>query len=320
MARQTLRPGPGPLTMGDEVAALQAQLAERDAKILEVKEKAKQFVRDKLKSAQEASAATIDVHKTAAEQHKSTAEQHAATIADLATKLASAEAAAEAAPAALGSAIPGELDADSAALISQLRADIREREAKVDEVKEKAKVFVRDKLQSVQQAVKEMEVRHEQFVGALAEVVPPPPAEGAAAPLPETAADGKPSALTQEERALLGAACSLLSKPPPPAPVDTSASDAELSRLGVEVERLEAALSAAQAEAASAKEQQAATAAGATGAEDELRTQLAEMHAKAEEQSATMKELVSRLHPVSLNQTGCLRAPSAAGLRAHFWS
>ena len=47
--------------MGDEVAALQAQLAERDAKILEVKEKAKQFVRDKLKSAQEASAATIDV-------------------------------------------------------------------------------------------------------------------------------------------------------------------------------------------------------------------------------------------------------------------
>ena len=104
-----------------------AQLAERDAKILEVKEKAKQFVRDKLKSAQEASAATIDVHKTAAEQHKSTAEQHAATIADLATKLASAEAAAEAAPAALGSAIPGELDADSAALISQLRADIRKR-------------------------------------------------------------------------------------------------------------------------------------------------------------------------------------------------
>lgn len=53
----------GQLAMGDEeLAALRAQLAERDAKILEVKEKAKQFVREKMA----ASAAAIEDHKASA--------------------------------------------------------------------------------------------------------------------------------------------------------------------------------------------------------------------------------------------------------------
>ena len=123
--------------MGDEVAALRAQLAERDAKILEVKEKAKQFVRERM-------------------------EASAAAIKELQAKLADAE-------SARGEAAgPGELEG----LVSQLRAEVAERDAKVNEVKEKAKVFVRDKLKSVQEAVQDMEVRHEQFVGALAAVVP----------------------------------------------------------------------------------------------------------------------------------------------------
>ena len=196
--------------MGDEVAALRAQLAERDAKILEVKEKAKQFVRERM-------------------------EASAAAIKELQAKLADAE-------SARGEAAgPGELEG----LVSQLRAEVAERDAKVNEVKEKAKVFVRDKLKSVQEAVQDMEVRHEQFVGALAAVVPPPDSEAPGSPLPETNADGEPSALTKEERALLGTACSLLSSARTP---DTSESDAERSRLAAEVARLEAALASAGAE------------------------------------------------------------------------
>lgn len=191
-------------------------------------------------------------------------------------------------------AIPDEVGADSAALISQLRAEVHERDAKVNEVKDKAKIFVRDKLKAVQEAVKEMETRHEQFVGALAAVVPPPGSDGSGSPLPETNADGEPSALTAEERALLGTACSLLNSPPVVAPtVDTSEKDAEMSRLAAEVARLEAALGAAQEEVASARENQATADASAKSA-DELQTQLAEMNAKAEEQSATMQELKAK--------------------------
>ena len=110
--------------MGD-VAALQTQLDEKDAKIAEVKDKAKQFVRERM-----------EVYKTAAAQQD-------ATISGLQAKLAEAEADAQrsreaaaasaaaavaAPPAAAASPAPGERDAETAALISQLRADVKERE------------------------------------------------------------------------------------------------------------------------------------------------------------------------------------------------
>eukprot|EP01043_Picozoa_sp_COSAG02_P082832 COSAG02_NODE_20976_length_807_cov_2.040960_1_plen_205_part_01 len=205
--------------MGDEVAALRAQLEERDAKILEVKEKAKQFVRERMAAS-----------ATAIESYKSESAQQAATITELRARLADAEAVENVGSTA---GAPDGPDTESAALVAQLRAEVRERDAKVNEVKEKAKVFVRDKLKSVQEAVKEMEVRHEQFVGALAAVVPPPDSGTHGSPLPDTNPDGQPSALTKEERALLGSACCLLStsRTPPALQPDTSESDAELSRL-----------------------------------------------------------------------------------------
>ena len=58
--------------MGDEVAQLRQQLAEKDAKILEVKEKAKQFVRERMAAS-----------ATAIENYKTSAAQQDATIAEL---------------------------------------------------------------------------------------------------------------------------------------------------------------------------------------------------------------------------------------------
>jgi hypothetical protein len=166
--------------MFSSVAQLQQQLKEKDEKLADVKDKAKAFVREKLAVADERLSAlqhTSDtqLHKLQhAESRIADAEEQARSArSDLVcceTELADLRRQAGGAPAGTAAAASS-ADAESPAentenaenfrrRVEALELELAAKDERLAEVKEKAKIFVRDKLKSVQEHLLQTEQRH----------------------------------------------------------------------------------------------------------------------------------------------------------------
>ena len=154
--------------MFSSVAQLQQQLKEKDEKLADVKEKAKAFVREKLAAADERLSAlqhtsNTQLHKLQhAESQIADAEEQARSarsdlvcceteLADLRRQAGGAPAGTAAAASCADAESPAENTENFRLRVEALELELVAKDERLAEVKEQAKIFVRDKLKSVQE-------------------------------------------------------------------------------------------------------------------------------------------------------------------------